>query len=85
MKHKTSAASAKTAAHPRYVVCAENLGYEAALEKRKIYRALADEEAAKHRQIRVIDESGEDYLFPARMFVAIDLSQHVEKALALAV
>jgi hypothetical protein len=56
-----------------YVVCINNEGYEVSLEPRKIYRVLKDERARKSGQVRVIDESGEDYLFPAELFVSIKL------------
>jgi len=62
------------------VICLENEGYEVSLERRKIYQALPDPDAAKHRQIRVIDESGEDYLYPQRFFAPIDLPQAVRRA-----
>lgn len=58
---------------PRFVLCLANDGYEVSLERRKIYTSLPDAVAAKHRQIRVIDESGEDYLFPASFFAPIVL------------
>ncbi len=59
----------------KFVVCIDNEGYPVSLELRKIYRTLTDERAAKHGLIRVVDESGEDYLYPARFFVAIKLPQ----------
>jgi hypothetical protein len=55
----------------KFVVCLKNMGYEASLEPRKIYQALADPDAAKHQQVRVIDESGEDYLYPQSFFAPI--------------
>jgi len=61
---------AKTA---RYVVCVDNRGHRAALEVRKIYRILRDECASSHGLIRVIDESGEGYLYPAQLFVPIEV------------
>ena len=63
----------------RYVVCVSNQGYRASLLIRRIYRSLPDPEAAKRSLIRVIDESGEDYLYPNTMFVAIDIPQEVAK------
>ena len=69
----------------RFAVCLKNTGYEASLEPRKIYEVLPDEEAEKHRQIRVIDESGEDYLYPERFFAAIELPQPLRKAVLSAV
>ena len=56
-----------------YVVCINNKDYPASLELRKIYRALSDPEAESHRMIRIIDESGEDYLFPEQMFAPVEL------------
>jgi hypothetical protein len=67
-----------------YVVCTEDTGHEASLEVRKIYEVLSDREANAHGLLRVIDESGEDYLFPGRYFVPITLPSHVEVALKLA-
>ena len=66
-------------AKPRYVVCVKNEGYPASLERRKIYQALSDSQAAAHNLIRVVDESGEDYLYPADYFVAVTLPQAVVK------
>ena len=67
----------------QYVVCINNDSYPASLELRKIYRVVADARAAEHGQIRVIDESGEDYLYPARIFVPIDLPEAVEVAFSV--
>jgi hypothetical protein len=69
----------------RFVVCVRNTGYPASLELRKIYQALPDEEAAVHGLVRVIDESGEDYLYPANFFKAVDLPQEVATAVRRAV
>ena len=68
----------------QFVVCVNNEGYAASLETRKIYQALPDDRAQEHALIRVIDESGEDYLYPAAYFAAIDLPPIIEKAFALA-
>ncbi len=54
------------------------------METRKIYRALPDDRAVEHQLLRVIDESGHDYLYPADHFLPIELPQAVEEALALA-
>jgi len=67
------------------LLCVRNDGYEASLERWKIYQALPDRDAAKHRQVRVIDESGEDYLYPATFFVPIKLPGPVRKAVLAAV
>jgi len=55
------------------------------LERRKIYRVPPDSDAAKHRLIRVIDESGEDYLYPQRFFAPIELPQAIRRAVLAAV
>jgi hypothetical protein len=62
------------------VVCLNNEGYEASLERRKLYVSLLDDEAAKHKLVRVIDESGEDYLYPSGFFSVVELSPRVRRA-----
>ena len=57
----------------QFVVCINNEGYRASLVVRRIYRVIRDLEAEKHGLLRVVDESGEDYLFPENLFAAIDL------------
>jgi hypothetical protein len=52
----------------RFVICVDNRGFEASLERGKMYAVLPDREATLHRFLRVINESGEDYLFPRQMF-----------------
>jgi len=69
----------------RFAICLKNKGYEVSLEPRKIYQVLADREAEAHQQLRVIDESGEDYLYPANYFTAIELPPSVRKAVLTAV
>jgi hypothetical protein len=64
----------------RFAVCVNNTGYPASLELHKIYRVLPDEEAESDGDLRVIDESGEDYLYPAEYFVLIELPQAVENS-----
>jgi hypothetical protein len=66
---------------PRFTVFIENAGYPASLELYKIYRVLPDEEATRNGDIRVIDESGEDYLYLATSFVTIEVPQEVERAM----
>jgi hypothetical protein len=68
----------------QFVICIPNEGYPASLELWKVYRVPPDEKAAKHQLIRVIDESGEDYLYAESNFVPIKLLQAVEKALLAA-
>ena len=65
---------------PRFVVCVKNKGYAASLELRKLYQVVADVAAAKLGQIRVIDEAGEDYLYPEEYFVPVQLPQAAERA-----
>ena len=65
---------------PRFVVCVENKDYTASLELRKLYQVIGDEAAAKLHQIRVIDGSGEDYLYPEEYFVPVQLPHSAEKA-----
>jgi hypothetical protein len=64
----------------RLVICLDNSGYEVSLERRKIYVAVPDAKAQKLGQLRVVDESGEDYLYPAEMFVEAELPQSVRRA-----
>jgi hypothetical protein len=66
------------------VVCINNEGYLASLERRKIYLALRDATAEKHGLIRVVDESGEGYLYPKTFFRSIGLPQAVKKAVLAA-
>jgi hypothetical protein len=66
------------------VVCIDNEAYSASLEKRKIYVALRDPAAEKKGLRRVIDESGEDYLYPRKFFRSIALPQSVKKAVLAA-
>ncbi len=65
-------------------LCLRNKGYEVSLERRKIYPVLPDRDAAAHRQLRIIDESGEDYLYPATFFVLITLPRTVRRAVLAA-
>jgi hypothetical protein len=68
-----------------FAVCIRNDGYEVSLEPRKIYEVLPDHDAAEHEQIRVIDESGEDYLYPSSFFASIVLPQPIRRAVLAAV
>jgi len=91
MKHTVSAKKSSSArgsstrlqAAPdrQFAVCVDNDGYEASLERNKIYVVLPDKEAEKDGDLRVIDESGEDYLFSAGRFVAIDVPAAVKASL----
>jgi hypothetical protein len=66
------------------VVCVENEGYAASLEKRKIYVAFRDAAADKHHMLRIVDESGEDYLYPKALFRSIALPLSVRRAVLAA-
>src|SRR5688572_11095587 len=90
MSTRSSATSTKRgrrAARPparsprRLVLCVDNEGYEASLEPRKFYAALPYAEAAAHGQLRVIDESGEDYLYSAARFKQVPLPPAVRRLL----
>jgi hypothetical protein len=66
-------------AEHHFVICTNNNGYKASLELRKLYEVLPDRDAEQHDQLRIVDESGEDYLYPKSFFTAVDLPQHVIK------
>jgi hypothetical protein len=66
---------------PRFVVCVENTGYPVSLELHKIYRVVADADAARDGDVRIVDGSGEDYLYPAEWFVAVALPRRVRGSL----
>ena len=68
-------------AEKHFVICINNLNYEASLERWKLYEAIKDKKAEAHKQIRVIDESGEDYLFPKEYFEPIELPKNVLEAM----
>jgi hypothetical protein len=65
----------------QFVVCVRNEGYEVSLERNKIYRIVPDSAAERDGDLRVIDESGEDYLFSADRFVAIEVPARVKTSL----
>ena len=67
----------------RYVMCIDNDNYPASLKIRKVYGTIADPQAKNHAMIRVIDESGEDYLYPEKLFVTISLPATTKRALLL--
>jgi hypothetical protein len=77
----------KAMAKPRtkqLVVCIDNDGYPASLEKRKIYVELRDSDAEQHGLLRIIDESGDDYLYPKALFRLIDPPEMIRKAVLAA-
>lgn len=73
--------SEKKEASRRYAVCITNKGNEASLERNKLYVLLPDRRAEAHGLVRVIDEDGEDYLYPADWFVAVEVPKAVQTSL----
>ena len=65
----------------RFAICINNREFPASLELHKLYRILPDKEAQADGDLRIIDESGEDYLFPADYFILVDLPQTIVRAL----
>jgi hypothetical protein len=76
-----SSGSSRTRKQQKFVVCIDNSGYLASLLVRKIYRTIDDRDAQREGMIRVIDESGEDYLYDAERFVNVELAQDAQRAL----
>jgi hypothetical protein len=68
----------------RFAICINDGGYVDDLKVRTVYQVLPDESAAKSNYLRIVDETGEDYLYPAACFVLIDVPHEVEKALLAA-
>ena len=68
----------------KLAVCVNNSGYEASLERLKLYSVLLDTDAKKHKLIRVVDESGEDYLYPDSYFVPVTLPPAIRQAVLAA-
>jgi hypothetical protein len=64
----------------KFVICVKNGPYAVSLERRKIYQLVIDAQASKLGQMRVVDESGEDYLYPEEYFIPIKLPQAAERA-----
>lgn len=88
---KSSVISAGTAifeadsfAAPVFAVCIHNEGNTASLERHKIYQVLPDAEALEDHELRVIDESGDDYLFPRDWFMLVELPDTLKKSLLAA-
>ena len=71
----------KKKAQPSFVACVDNSGYLASLELHKIYRVIPDDDAAQDGDIRVIDESGEDYLYSADRFIAVEIPKALERSI----
>ncbi len=66
-----------------FMICVDNRGYEASLETRKLYEVLTDRKAEAHHQLRVIDESGEDYLYSETCFAPVRLPSITKEKLEL--
>jgi hypothetical protein len=67
----------------RFVLCVRNDDYPASLELHKVYRVLPDRSAAKEKMLRIIDESGEDYLYPADFFLPISVPKNAQNSFVL--
>ena len=67
---------------PQFAICIQNSGYQASLEIRKLYQVVNDPAASEHKQVRIIDESGEDYLYPESFFLAVQLPQQIAEQVA---
>jgi hypothetical protein len=67
----------------KFLICVNNVGYEASLETRKIYEVISDTEAQKHNQVRIVDESGEDYLYPSSYFAPLRIPSETRAKLEL--
>ena len=65
----------------KYAICVDNAEYPASLELHKVYRVLPDLEAFRDGDLRIVDESGEDYLYPATYFLPVDLPRNVVRAM----
>lgn len=74
----------RSSSWPRFVFCLDNRGYPASLEVGKVYRQVKPQPNDIDNWIRVIDESGEDYLFPAERFVAVELPAKAKRTVASA-
>jgi len=66
---------------PQFAICVDNSEYPASLELHKLYRVLPDKEAAGDGDLRIIDESGEDYLYPVEYFVVIEMPRQAVQVL----
>ena len=80
---KSNGSSSSASSKVRFVLCVDNAGYDVSLDVRKIYRVIADARAEKQGMLRVVDESGEDYLYPTKLFAEIQISPAIRRRLAL--
>ena len=65
-----------------YFLCVKNKGYAVSLQVRTVYRGINDPGAESHGMLRIVDESGEDFLFPASLFVPIEVPAEAVPAFA---
>jgi len=79
---KSSSDSRRSTAPKGYVLCLDNRGYAASLEIGKVYPRLRPTPAVPDGWIRVVDESGEDYLYPVGRFVDVELPRRAKRVLA---
>ena len=79
---KSNGSSRKNRRGGSFILCVRNEGYAASLERRKLYPVLQDAAAAEQNLVRIIDESGEDYLYPADYFIALRLPANVKLTLS---
>ena len=66
-----------------FLICINNQGYAASLEKGKVYQLIIDKKGQDRGFVRIIDESGEDYLYPEEYFMTIDLPKRIQEALVI--
>jgi hypothetical protein len=76
--------TASTTPNAKLAICVNNAGYEASLERRKLYSVVPDAQAKKHQLIRVVDESGQDYLYPEAFFLSVVLPPATRQAVLAA-
>ncbi|MGH6628143.1 MAG: hypothetical protein ACREB3_00245 [Burkholderiales bacterium] len=76
--------TASIAQTTKLVICVANTGYEVSLERRKLYTVLPDPQAKKHKLVRIVDESGEDYLYPESFFMPVTLPPATRQAVLAA-
>ena len=80
-RSQSTSGKRKQSSERHYVICIRNDDYSASLELKKLYEVLEDVFGAEHQMIRVIDESGEDYLYPDSYFIRVDLPASIERTL----
>ncbi len=83
-KSRSNGSSRKKTERGEFAVCVRNNGYLASLELRKLYRVLPDTVARKRGLVRIVDESGQDYLYPEEFFISVRLPQSAKQAVLMA-